>query len=286
MMRSSLSERLASAPQVLLHYFWIFLFPKEITLTQDWIVKEFNWAEFFFPLLILILLFTLMFKALSKERRTLFFGAWGLLGLLFHAQIFPLDGTVSDRWFYFPMIGFLSGTGLFFFNLKNSFYSKFWKTFNLALPALLLLAVPLSVRSFYRSQDWETPYKLFFHDAQVIPDTFYLQNNVGLELFREKQYREAIPYFQKTIQLTAPGSDSEFSAWKNLGAVYLELHEWKHAEEAFQKAMENSNDPLAYYGYALTLHQKGDLVGKKIFLEKIAFPRFPKHPLLMQLRSD
>jgi len=197
MMRASLDVRLMTMPKALLHYLITFVFPKDLTLVQDWAVYDVTFRDYFLPLLILLSLVGLAIFYGWKhrtDRRYLFFGAWMLIGMGFHSQLVPLDGTVADRWFYFPMIGFLGMLTVMISNLSQATLQKYQRVFVGSVAVLILV---LSGRAFARTLDWVDNFTLYSHDLALQPDSFYLTNNVGVELYRRGQFEEAKPYFEK-----------------------------------------------------------------------------------------
>ncbi|MFZ9595993.1 MAG: tetratricopeptide repeat protein [Bdellovibrionia bacterium] len=309
MMRASFFERLLCLPQILSHYFFLFFFPKDLTLTQDWGVTTANWEQWGLPWICFtggcFVLWKLWLKPKppSKSstwihsRLNLFFLLWVVFGMGLHAQLIPLDGTVSDRWFTFPMIGFL---GLLSQGLLQPTGTAEPSPQSLpgALDLLptrirsqkfflsLGLLLALSARSWVRSLNWSSPLTLYSHDVQIIPNTFYIQNNLGLELLQIGQIDQARDHFLKTIELSIPRSDNWSTAWRNLAATELRQKKWKQALEAFEKAMENPADSLAHLGFALTLFQAGQIPLAQDFLQKVALQRFPENPRLLRFKQE
>ncbi len=107
--------RLYSIPQIILYYISHFLLPIHLAVGQEWLVTKIQFSNFYLPLLIDILFFIIILllgiyiikKNRTSEKTYLFFSLWFFVGLSMHLQIFPLDQTVSDHWFYFPIIGLL-----------------------------------------------------------------------------------------------------------------------------------------------------------------------------------
>jgi protein O-mannosyl-transferase len=115
-MTVSLLTRLVNLPAIIFFYFKTFIFPLRLIILQNWLISQLNFSNFYVPLIILsfiiLLLFLLGYHIYFRKPKLfplfLFFSFWLIIGLGFHAQIFPLDLTVSDRWFYFPEIGLLA----------------------------------------------------------------------------------------------------------------------------------------------------------------------------------
>src|SRR4030095_16333762 len=61
-----------------------------------------------------------------------------------------------------------------------------------------------------------------------------IYNNKGIALFRLQRYEEAIPAFQKAIELN-PGFQN---AYRNLGYCYLNLKQYPQAIDNFKQAVK------------------------------------------------
>lgn len=129
-----------------------------------------------------------------------------------YLQIIPLEMTVAERWFYFPMVGLLGtiGVGIVVINSKHE---------GIKTSGLLLSVITLSIlglRTVIRNTNWKNSYTLFSHDVEVDPNNFYLQNKVGIELYQLGKYEDAGERFQRSISLRPTAS-----AFSSLGLVNM-----------------------------------------------------------------
>jgi tetratricopeptide (TPR) repeat protein len=92
-------------------------------------------------------------------------------------------------------------------------------------------------------------------------------NNIGNTLFRQGQIREAIPYFEKCLQMSISAADKEgqLLGHANLGKVYLSLKMTNEALEQYNKSLalcQQFGDPssaeMVWKGLANAHEQKGD----------------------------
>ncbi|MEK7571648.1 MAG: glycosyltransferase family 39 protein, partial [Patescibacteria group bacterium] len=107
----SLGERLLHIPSIFFFYVYTFLFPFKLAASYQWTNEYISFGGFFLPVIInsvVILLISLFAVFLYKRFRNkylpiyIFFCLWFFLGIGLHLQLFPLDATVAERWFYFP----------------------------------------------------------------------------------------------------------------------------------------------------------------------------------------
>ncbi|MFZ9595270.1 MAG: tetratricopeptide repeat protein [Bdellovibrionia bacterium] len=278
MLRASLPVRLLSMPKVFAHYIEVFFFPKELTLVQDWVVSEFSAREFFIPLLVVGSFFSgFVFLAWrSQSPLTWFFLIWLILGMGAHSNLVAIDGSVADRWFYFPFIGLLGFLAQLWFQYESRFEKirVHWKT-----SFVLLLFFLMGGRTFARTLDWESGMKLYQHDLALMPDSFYLANNVGVEYFRMGEIEIARAYFQRSTELFPQWVTN----WTNLGAAYQRQGKLDQAELCFERSVKNGASALGYQNYANILSILGKKAELKEFLEKTAFRYFPENPILRSI---
>jgi hypothetical protein len=279
--RASLGSRLLTAPLDLYLYFFKFAVPYAFTTTQDWIVDDFDFSRFWLPLVFLAVLLGLsvgqsLRRLREGDRRFAFFTFWVFAGMGFHSHIIvPLDGTFADRWFYFPCLGLLAMIGLVV-EEHLDFAIKISRP--VAACGLALVAI-LSTRSLARSQNWQNNFVLCAHDVQLLPESYDLHNNLGVELFRRGRISEARDEFQRSTELL-PIWDIN---WSNLGAAYSRLGDLKKAEEYYLRSMSNGNYFMAYENYAGMLVAEGRVGEARQFIEQKALPRFPASATLNKL---
>ncbi|MDP3974513.1 MAG: hypothetical protein Q8P65_00810 [bacterium] len=265
-MRVSFLTRLITIPKVLFFYISKFFYPINLATSQHWVVYKLDINNFYIPLALIILtLIAICFYLIrSKSKLFLFFFLWLLLGLSIHIQIVPLNMTVAERWFYFPMVGLLGMIGV----LLNKIYVIHNKIINIIL---IIIIVLFSLRSFIRTFDWRNGLTLFSRDIRFSKESFDINNNLGVELFRKGRINEAKPYFEESVKL-AP---YWWVNWNNLGAYYQNKKNYKKAEFFYKKSISNGDYELAFENYIeiLILQKKYNEANR--FIEETALKKFP-----------
>jgi protein O-mannosyl-transferase len=233
----SFTERLLNIPAVVFYYLKTFFYPAQLVIDQRWIISAVDFNRFYFPLLISVLFFVLsgiggyiIYKKESKQFRTyLFFFVWFVIGLGLHIQLYPLDMTVADRWFYFPIVGLLGMLGvLFHLLIKGTSYQKIWYV------VAVFIVLLLSVRTVVRNTNWHDALMLYLHDSRI-RTSFDLENNLGVTYANRGDYKDALPHFLKSSQLF-PYASSTF----NIGLVYEQYGMLKKAKKYYVKALRES----------------------------------------------
>lgn len=218
-----LSERIVHIPVVFFHYLKILFYPVTLGIDQRWIIKSFDAAHMFLPIL-----FSLLFLVcigicirISRKRSNelheqfLFFAFWFFCGIGMLMQIFPLDMTVADRWMYFPLVGLLGMIGITLQLLLNK------KGMRYGLFVLGICILLLSIRTIVRNTNWVNALTLYSHDIQV-DDNYDLQNYLGAEYAMQGRFHEALPYLQKGVK-NYPHATNLY----NLGVAYENLKDYQ-----------------------------------------------------------
>ena len=156
--RLSLVQRLINIPVIIFYYLKTFLFPVDLAIDQQWTINKVNFSNFYLPLivdLLFVILVTILGTYIYKKYKDeikiyLFFVAWFIFGMLLYLQIFPLDGTVADRWFYFPIVGLLGILGIGIHLIKSN--HKIIKKISYLL--IIFLVILFSIRTITRNTNW------------------------------------------------------------------------------------------------------------------------------------
>jgi hypothetical protein len=267
----SLKERILMIPAVLFYYLKTFFFPKDLAVMQHWLIKTIDLKNFFIPLFFEVIFFSALFFLFKKSKKFIFFLFWFWILILPHLQIFALDMTVAERWFYGPMIGLLGTIGAIF-NFQQAVFKKL-------IPVFILIVFLFSVRTIIRNKDWKNGLTLFSHDVQISKNSFDLENNLGVELFRVKKYDQAKIHFENSCRL----SPTWWVNWNNLGAVYERKNNLKQAKKLYEKAIAYGDYYLAYENYINILLKEKKYSEVKEFIETKAFRKFPYNQTIQKV---
>lgn len=234
----SLNEKLINIPAIIVYYLKTIIFPVQFAINQKWIIKTVDFSSFYLPLIIVILFFSLLFALgyyLYKTNKRIltvyiFFFLWFSSGLALHLQIFPLDMTVADRWFYFPMVGLI---GMVAIGIQSLRFSNKLKVIGLVIVITMLLV--FSTRTIIRNMDWHTPIKLYSHDIKYNPNAD-LETNLAFEYGLLGNYSESLKHALSAVEL----SQSEM-AYYNAGHAYEKLGNIQKAKEYYYNALTTNH---------------------------------------------
>jgi len=285
--QATLGERILNVPKILLFYVRTFVFPKDLAIAQHWLVRAPTLADFWLPLAVVLSLAGLVLYRLGPGglgrrdpagRVTAFFLGWVAAGLGLLVHVLPLDFTVAERWFYFPMIGAL---GLLGCVLRLYLPGGIWRRPAVLGTVAVLVVGGLGIRAAVRTLDWKDPLTLYSRDIQRSEDAFDLQLNLAAELVKAGRFAESKRHFLRAYQL-APESPYVLH---DLGAMYYLEKDVATAEQFFLRAIARGGNYRAYTAYLTILLEQNRLAEAKTFLERQALPRFPYNVELRTLHA-
>jgi len=231
----SLAQKLINTPAIIFYYLNTFFFPLTLAVNQNWIITKISFSSFYFPLFIDLIFFFLLgligWYVYKKNRKTfptfLFFLSWFLSGLALNLQLIPLDMTVSDKWFYFPIAGLLGilGICLTFIIHKNKRLDKILYFIG------LLIFILLSTRTIIRNSNWSNALTLYTHDIKI-RDNGQLENYLGDIYINEHDYQKALNAYKKAMEL-----EPTMGVLYNIAGTYLTMNDIPDAELYYSKTI-------------------------------------------------
>lgn len=245
----TLWQRFANMPLIFFQYIKTFLFPLQLSSSYRFAYPIIDATHFFLPLAIDIVFIGLLifggiiiYKKSSKKyfRQYLFFGAWFLAGIVILLQIIPLDVTLAERWFYFPIVGVLGMLGTFLTAVNINLHTR--KI--LFIYAIILLF--LSLRTHQRSSNWRDYFTLASHDISVTPEAYDLEDVIGMTYLQQGDVTRARKHMQRSIQIYPT-----FQSYNNLGLLYFKEEKYQQAQAAFIQALSLGEHYSVYENLAL-----------------------------------
>ena len=235
----SLPERLLNIPLIMFYYFKNFFFPGTLAIDQQWVISSVNFTTFYFPLIFdtLFFIFLAVFGLyiLKHQKRYfkpyLFFFGWFMAGVFFLLQIYPIDATVADRWFYLPMAGLI---GMLAILIQASIY-KITRYRAVIVLLVVVMLFSLFLRTIIRNTDWYDPVTLFSHDVQY-NDNYDIEMDLGNEYSSSHKYGLALKYFQKSVELL-PNDTNIY----DLGYTYDQLGNKLLARKYYLEVINNKS---------------------------------------------
>lgn len=281
----SLNTRLINVPVVILYYLTKAFFPIHLAISQQWYITSLN-SMFQLAIIIDVLIMVIMYifgitiykKYKKYFNNYLFFTFWFCIGLLFYSQLFfALDFTVSDNWFYFPLVGLLGIIGVIiqiYFPKNKTFSRKI-------IYSLCAIAIcTLSILTIMRNANFHDDFTLYSHDVKYAPSSRALVYALGYRYLYQKQFELAEPYLLKATQL----DPDESINWYTLATLYEQTGQTEKAQHAYQTAIKVSDYNVAYENYAFFLYLHNDL-NLASQVTNLGLQKFPTDSKLWMVKS-
>ena len=260
-----LFHRVLNIPLIGIHYLSEFFFPTTLAFMQNWVMSSMSLSYFYVPLLIDIFFLTVIIMyaiVLYKQKRFhqlktfAFFSVWFFTSSAFLLQIFPLDGTVADRWLYPVLPGLLGMIGIVLRTQFSHIKEKYIFT------VLISIIILLGLRTIYRNLDWQNGVTLYLHDLPI-SEGYFIENALGEELIQAGQYRKSVAHLKKSLDFYQTSE-----SYNDLGVAYQHLGLFMQAYVSYHKAIAISpkESGIPYYNLAnmLILHSANPQEGISI----------------------
>lgn len=232
----SFPERILNIPAVITYYLQTFIFPLNLAIWQFWTVKSITLENYIFPLLISGFFF-ILYKNETKHQadirnQFLFFTIWFTIGIGLLLQLIPLDMTVADRWFYFPIVGLLGliGAGLQIIQRSLKINKKL-----IIFIAIVIIGL-LSVRTINRNFDWKDYLTLCRHDLKINTRNFMFLDQCAITAYRNGLLDEALKYDKLAVNIAPTVSNLN-----HLGVFYYKNKQYSRAIPVLERAIQAYN---------------------------------------------
>lgn len=267
-------ERLKLIPEIFSYYFSTVIFPKDLAIAQVWTFGNINIITSSVIVLLFLLLIYIGLKTPKVIRRSfIFFFIWFTIGLIPHLQIIPLEMTVADRWFYFPLIGMLGMLGVVLDSLYKRKMSK-----KIIVTMLIIIIICFSLRTFIRISDWKDAQTLYRTDLKT-KNSFLLQHSLGYELMEEGKIEDSFKHLDASVNLyKTPFNTNSFGVW------YYKNKDYENAEKWFRQSISLGDYFLAYKNLSILLLEAGKTKDASLVLN-LAIRKFPGQPIFYQKLS-
>jgi protein O-mannosyl-transferase len=193
--------------------------------------------------------------------------------LWFLGTLIPVIGIVqvgsqsrADRYCYIPMIGLLIAMVWFGAEILQRAPARF----KLQPIMVIAIAIFFAIVSRHQMEYWRSNYDLWLHTWQVTTDNYLAADKVGVALQSEGRHQEALPYFERALQINPADPLANF----NVGA---DLHSRGRLQDAlsfYRITASQDTDPQlradALENMGAAYHQIGNLdAARERYLEAL-----------------
>jgi len=200
--------------------------------------------------LILLSLLILAFYLYNKNKLFSFGIFWFFLTLSIESSFIPITDVIFEHRTYIPSFGF-------FIILSSGIFLFLWDKYKMtAIAVIFLLIGSNAVLAHQRNKVWKDEFSLWSDVVSKSPKKVRGYLNLGYAYGNLKQWNEAIPNFNKVIELDP---NRHPAAYYNLGIAYWATEQKDKAMENYSAAIKlDPNYADAYQGRGVCYHYLND----------------------------
>lgn len=268
------THRLFTAIRAVATYVRLLCWPSQLHMDYQFVQTSMPWGHFAVAVLATGSLVAWVVHDPHRRRVRSALFAWFIVSLApFLHLVTPLAQPMSERWLYWPSIGFFGLVCEVFANatrlarrvptrwgngelrpspgngelpLGSANVTGGIRTvvdhwiWTIAFAGLLIVCLWLTDR---RNRDWADPAQLYAHDAALEPASFLLQNNLGVVQMQRGDSSAAETSFRRSI---AASGERYGRAFNNLGEILEARGQIEEAADHYYRAITLSSDAVAY----------------------------------------
>jgi len=232
----------SATPLIALWYLWLIVQPSGSRLYYQ-LGKPQIAAAGPWPFLGLALLLAALVYAWNRRRQWSFLGWWFLVTML-PVTLIPTDPRLADHYIYLPSAGIaLLAGALGMAALAWARQEGSASLHRLMLGAMVVLLAGLGGISAWRNLSWRSTMTFYANMVQESPQLAIAHCNLGVELFRQGQYREAFQELEKARQLEPRWP----AVLANIAGGYYQLGQYQQAIDYYRQALQGDPHDLKSY---------------------------------------
>lgn len=259
---SSTMQKILMACKAMVFYITKFFVPYDLSVMYPYTkVITLSSPDFYIPVLLVVVLLGIAWRLWRFSRLSSFGILFFIVTLAPTFINFTKGGDAyiaSDRYAYIPMIGLLVVTGVSLRTwLEQSGGVRLVASRQRAFLIALCVVLGFFARfSFVQAARWKDNTTLYEYALSLYPNARAAHNNLGMELFSQGKYQDAMREFDRAIEIKY---DPKTQA--NRAAALVALGRLDEALREFQASLDREPDlPDALYGIGNIYQKKGDLL--------------------------
>lgn len=246
---------LGSQGGVVLHYLRLTLWPDPLCLDYLWPVAR-TPREILLPGAVVAALLTASLVALRRRPPVGFLGIAFFLILAPTSSILPIDDLAFEHRMYLPLAPLVALLVFGYDALARRFVAGERIRAGLTAALLLVIVVPLALRTFDRNRDYQDPIAMWRSVLRVAPTNHRAYSNLGSELIRRGEFAAAEAPLKEALRF---GPDYA-EAHTNLAVVLTRRGDLAAAADHLQSALRTRPGfAKAHYNLGNVLTEQGKL---------------------------
>ncbi|NLA24375.1 MAG: hypothetical protein GX879_05350 [Bacteroidales bacterium] len=211
-LEASTGERYATVFMSLGIYLKLLFFPHPLTWDYyPYHLQIISWSDWRAILPLIIYLALGVYAVWGIKKKSIYaFGIWIFFATLSITSnlFFNVGAFMSERFVYISLLGFCIALAYFF----NTKLMKTAKMKQLSFILILLISTAFSAKTIARNFNWKDNLTLFAHDVKISSNSAKGNSSYASELYslaedqtdtveRNKLFNQAIPYFEKALEI-------------------------------------------------------------------------------------
>ncbi|MGE0269209.1 MAG: tetratricopeptide repeat protein [Candidatus Omnitrophota bacterium] len=273
--------------QVVVKYIQLLFLPINLNLDYDFpLTPHIFEIKTFLCLSILVTLIVISFKCYHRRPLITFGIGWFFITLLVESSIIPISHVIFEHRLYLPSFGF--------FLIVVYALHQLIKQERILIPALMIMVLTCSLLTMQRNAVWKTPVTLWQDVIKKSPQKPRGYLNLGKAYLDRRDYRQALSYLNKSIQLKPQNYDAfnyrglllyqqgllsmavddftraveidstRTAALVNRGNVYRKIGQYALALSDINQAIEKSPEDFRHYINRGNVYAKMELYGQAL----------------------
>ncbi|MCX5886505.1 MAG: tetratricopeptide repeat protein, partial [Proteobacteria bacterium] len=228
--------------KILVYYLKIIFLP--VVLNADYSYNAFPLSGgigevgTFFSIVILAGIFFLIARLFTREKLIAFGLLWFFVTILPVCQIFPHHELLAEHYLYLPVVGISLAIGHGMSSVMGGYRFRRW-----FIGAFVLVIIIFGVRVADRNRDWRDGFTLWSRTVRTVPQCARALDNLGVEYYNLKKYKEAVAYHERAIRLKPDYA----IAYYNLGNAYNHSNLCDKAITVYQQSIRLNPDNIRAY---------------------------------------
>jgi len=255
-----LDNPLVQIPTAITEYLKLIFWPQGLTLYHSELSLSSN--QFTMRVVAFLVFCGIGVWGFVRSKKVFFWISWFVIALSVTLTPFRISWIVAERYVYLGSLGIIV-----IFAMAVNWILEKYKLQGFYWSLLILIVLPLSIRTIIRNANWQSHDTLWLATAKYSPSSPQNHNNLGDYYGRMGDQQTAILEFKRAIELKPNYAD----AYHNLANTYQQLEKYDEAIANYKKAMEfNPNLWQSYQNLGVIYyHQKNLPEALKYFEESL-----------------
>ncbi|HJP19151.1 MAG TPA: tetratricopeptide repeat protein [Nitrospinota bacterium] len=252
----------------------LFFLPFNQSIYHDLTMQDYHLSFGFIPGMLFIIIFiTSIFQSRTNPLVN-FSILWMGISILPTNTLYPILDIITEYRLYLALIGFCT---LFGYSISRLNFSK-----SIKYTIVITIFLYFYIFSFGRALLWRDTSSLWMDALEKYPRSTRILNNLGTSYMGKGKFDRAKHF----LELSLKNNPYQFSSYHNLGIILYNENNYQEAIQRFLTVTKiNPEYPYSYYYLGLCYEKLGDEMMKEKYLQKarkLSFNLLAEPPLIVE----